>query len=159
MVAPHLPPYDPAAPADAARLDEAARALAALPRSRSQLLPALLAAQHVLGWLPRETIAQVAEHTRIPVSEVYASATGYSELLLDRPIPGTWHVCTGVSCELAGARALLDAVGEALPGRARPVDCQFLCALAPVAVDDHERLHGRVTVERVIARATGEVSA
>ena len=155
MLASPLPPHDPASPADAARLHEAARAVEVLPQSRTQLLPALLVAQRFLGWLPREAIAQAAAHIRVPVSEVYATATGYSELLLDRPIPGAWHVCTGVSCELAGARALLDAVGEALPGRARPIDCQFLCALAPVAVDGHERLHGRVTADRLLAHAEG----
>ena len=147
------PPYDPAAPADADRLLFAARSVEALPRRRDQLLPALLVAQHVLGWLPRAAIEQVASHVRVPVSEVYANATGYSELRLDRPTPGTWHVCTGVSCDLAGASALIEAAGAALPGQVRPIDCQFLCALAPVAVDDAERLHGRVTLDRIVAAA------
>ena len=125
------------------------------------MLPALLAAQHALGWLPREAVAHVAEHVRVPVSEVYATVTGYSELRLERPVPGTWHVCTGVSCDLSGARALLAALDAALPGRARGIDCQFLCALGPVAVDEAERLHGRVTTERVLAlaRAAGDGEA
>ncbi|MGE3855329.1 MAG: NAD(P)H-dependent oxidoreductase subunit E [Dehalococcoidia bacterium] len=155
---PAASPYDPDAPGDLERLQTAARSVEALPRSRTQLLPALLAAQHVLGWLPRAAIEQVAAHVRVPVSEVFATATGYSELLLERPVPGAWHVCTGVSCDLAGAAALIEAAGGALPGRVRTADCQFLCALAPVAVDAAERLHGRLTAARLIALA-GEATS
>lgn len=115
------------------------------------MLPAFLAAQHALGWLPRPAIEHVAEHTRVPVSEVYATATAYSELLLERPEPGAWYVCTGVACDLAGAPALLDAAA----GHARRIDCQFLCALAPVVHDDQERLYGRVTATDLAARAGG----
>ena len=151
--APHTPPFDGHAADASLRLEEAARAVEARPRRRDQLLPALLAAQHALGWLPREAVTRVAEHVRVPLSEVYATATAYSELRLARPVPGTWHVCTGVACDLAGAPALLDALAAALPGRVQRIDCQFLCPLAPVAVDDAERLHGRVTAERVITLA------
>lgn len=162
MAPPHEQDFDPDAPAASVRLDEAARSVNALPRRRDQLLPALLAAQHALGWLPREAVTHVAEHIRVPVSEVYATTTAYSELRLQRPVPGMWHICTGVSCHLAGARALLDAVGAALHGRARGIDCQFLCPLAPVAVDGAGRPYGRVTAERVLAfarAADGETHA
>ncbi len=134
-------PYDPAAPDSEARLREARSAVGRLPRERTQLLPAFLAAQDALGWLPREAVEHVSEHTRVPIAEVYATATAYSELRLEPPVPGTWCVCTGVACGLAGAEALL----EAIPDRTRPIDCQFLCALAPVVHDDAERLYGRVT--------------
>lgn len=141
-------PYDAAAPDAAARLVEAARAIEALPREKPSMLPALLAAQHALGWLPRPAVERVAAWVRVPVSEVYATATAYSELRLERPDPQVWHVCTGVACDLAGAEALLDAAPESTSR----VDCQFLCALAPVVADPHERLLGRVTAEGLRAR-------
>jgi NADH:ubiquinone oxidoreductase subunit E len=119
-----------------------------LPRERDQLLPALHAMQDALHWLPREAISYVASHVRVPVSEVYATVTAYSELRLEAPIAGQWHVCTGIACDLAGASALI----EGAPNAAG-IDCQFLCALAPVAVDEHERLHGRVTAEALLERA------
>ncbi|MEI7926843.1 MAG: hypothetical protein WCI61_11745, partial [Chloroflexota bacterium] len=53
MPASQSAPYDSAAPADAERLQWALRSVDALPRRRDQLLPALLVAQHALGWLPR----------------------------------------------------------------------------------------------------------
>jgi NADH:ubiquinone oxidoreductase subunit E len=120
-----------------------------LPRSRDQLLPALLAAEHALGWLPEPAVEHVATHTRIPLSEVYATATAYSELRLEAPIEGQWHVCTGVACRQAGADALIEALGE----RAAPIDCRFLCALAPVAEDSDGALHGRCAGERLVALA------
>lgn len=119
-----------------------------LPRDREQLLPALQAMHDALHWLPREAISYVASHIRVPLSEVYATTTAYSELRLEPPVPGQWHVCTGVACDLAGAEALL----EAAPTAAR-IDCQFLCALAPVVTDEHERLFGRVTADELRERA------
>jgi NADH-quinone oxidoreductase subunit E len=143
-------PFDADATDAAERLGDARAAVDALPRERTQTLPAFLAAQHALGWLPRPAIELVAEHTRVPVSEVYATATAYSELLLERPEAGTWYVCTGVACDMAGAPALLDAAA----GHGKRIDCQFLCALAPVVHDDQERLYGRVTPPDLAARAT-----
>jgi NADH:ubiquinone oxidoreductase subunit E len=114
-----------------------------LPRSRDQLLPVLQALHDELHWLPRETIGYAASHIRVPLSEVYAIATAYSELRLEPPVPGQWHVCTGVACDLAGASKLI----EAAPDHVTRADCQFLCALAPVVSDEHERLYGRVNAD------------
>ncbi len=41
--------------------DRVAHALAGFPRERQWLLPALHAVQHVLGWLPRTALADVAD--------------------------------------------------------------------------------------------------
>ncbi len=151
---PERPPFDATTADASARLAEATRAIEGHSRAKTALLPALLDAQHALGWLPRPAIEGVAGWVRVPVSEVYATATAYSELRLAPPDPATWHVCTGVSCDLAGADALL----EASPECTARIDCQFLCALAPVVADPHERLLGRMTPdslrERVAARGT-----
>ncbi|RLT42904.1 MAG: hypothetical protein DWI58_05545 [Chloroflexi bacterium] len=141
-------PYDAAASDAPARLAEAARAIEAHPRERTALLPALLDVQHALGWLPRPAIQRVAAWVRVPVSEVYATATAYSELRLERPDPAMWHVCTGVACDLAGAEDLLLSSPECTVR----IDCQFLCALAPVVVDPRERLLGRLTEDTLRAR-------
>lgn len=137
------PAGDAASAIDPALLEAAAAAVGALPRAREQLLPAFHAAHEAIGWLPRPAIELVAAHTRIPVSEVYATATAYSELRLEPPVPGQWHVCAGVACVLAGARGLHE--GE--PDHTALTDCQFLCALAPVVVDPRESLHGRMTAD------------
>ncbi len=127
-------------PFDLEAMQAGMSAVNGLPRERQQMLPALRAMHEALSWLPREAISYVASHIRIPLSEVYATTTAYSELRLEQPVPGQWHVCTGVACDLAGARDLIEAAPAALG-----IDCQFLCALAPVVVDEHEQLFGRVT--------------
>ena len=142
---------------DSPQLDERAlqaaiEAVEALPRRRDQLLPCLLAAQHAIGWLPRPAIELVARHTRIPLSEVYATTTAYSELRLAPPVPGEWRVCTGVACREAGAEALIGALDA--PHSTATTDCRFLCALAPVVEDEHESLFGRCTPERLRALAS-----
>ena len=48
----------------------------------------------------------------------------------------------GVACDLAGASELITCVDNV-----EQIDCQFLCALAPVVVDQHEQLYGRVTTD------------
>jgi NADH:ubiquinone oxidoreductase subunit E len=132
-----------------AELESMRAAVDALPRRRDQLLPALLAAGHDLGWLPEPAIEHVAAHVRVPLSEVYATATAYSELRLEPAVAGRWGVCTGVACREAGADALLAALGD----RAVEVDCRFACALAPIAEDDRGALLGRCTAERLHERA------
>lgn len=144
-------PYDVVASDAIARLAEATRAIEAYPRERTSLLPALFDAQDSLGWLPRPAIERVAAWLRVPVSEVYATATVYSELRLERPDPAIWHVCTGVACDLAGAEDLL----LSSPESTACIDCQFLCALAPVVADPHERLLGRLTPDTLRARIAG----
>ncbi len=140
---------------DSPQLDERAlqaaiEAVEALPRRRDQLLPCLLAAQHAAGWLPRAAIELVARHTRIPLSEVYATTTAYAELRLEPPIPGEWRVCTGVACREAGADELIGALSAlGAPHSTATTDCRFLCALAPVVEDEHESLFGRCTPERL----------
>ena len=46
--------------------------LAALPRERTWLLPALRAAQHGERWLSPDTLDRIAAHLRVPKSEVRA---------------------------------------------------------------------------------------
>ena len=123
-------------------MQEGTSGVDALPRDKDQLLPALLAMHEALEWLPREAISYVANHVQVPLSEVYATTTAYSELRLKPPVPGQWHVCIGIACQLAGADTLLDQVSNA-----DRIDCQFLCALAPVVCDEDEQLFGRVSVE------------
>jgi NADH-quinone oxidoreductase subunit F len=136
-----------------------AEALAPFPRERTWLLPALQAVQEIVGHLPDWALADTARHLRVPASEVYGVATNYPEFR--RSPRGAHHVrvCTGVSCALAGGRALLDAVcrrhavepGQTGADRALTVeeaDCLFACSVAPL-VDVDGAYHGRVTLDAV----------
>ncbi len=77
------------------------------------------------GGLRPGVSAQVSAETNVPEADVYGVGTFYT--LLRRP--GVRRICKGLSCQLAGAAALLDADPEA-----EPVSCLGQCDRAPVAV-------------------------
>ena len=97
----------------------------------------------VVGW-----------HLGIPVSEVYGSATSYSDFKIEEPGTPIFRICTGLSCKLNGALDLLSAAKQqqsfsnnAITGNSFSVEetaCGFLCPMAP-AVQVNESWHGRLT--------------
>jgi NADH:ubiquinone oxidoreductase subunit F (NADH-binding)/NADH:ubiquinone oxidoreductase subunit E len=126
------------------------------PRERTWLLPALHVAQHEAGWVSPEALAAIAEHLRVPLSEVYGVATHYPEVRLIKPGARLVRVCTGVSCRLTGGATLLSACETRLGIRAgdtsrdgavtlEEMDCAFDCAVAPVVEVDGVQV-GRVQV-------------
>ena len=80
------------------------------PREHGQLLPALHYLQHEFDYLPDWGMEVVSWHLGIPASEVYGAATSYSDLRVDRPGAHVIRICTGLSCRVAGADAVLDAI-------------------------------------------------
>lgn len=137
------------------------------PREHGQLLPALHYLQHEFDYLPDWGMEVVSWHLGIPASEVYGAATSYSDLRIERPGEHVIRVCTGLSCRVAGADAVLDAikvrlgaeVGETAelsdtPGTGVSFEqtaCGFLCAVAPaVQIDGH--WHGRANPGRMVSR-------
>src|SRR5207249_2472851 len=81
-------------------------------------------------------------------------ASHYPELRLTRPGRRLVRVCTGVSCQVRGGRALLAACEQTLGVRAgqttadgavtlEELDCAFACSIAPVVEVDHA-YRGRV---------------
>jgi NADH-quinone oxidoreductase subunit F len=141
-------------------------ALEGFPRERTWLLPALHAVQHEGRWISPENLAAVAEHLRVPLSEVYGVATNYPEFRLTAPGRRVARVCVGVSCRILGSLELLAALERRLGVTAggttadgswtlEPFDCAFNCSMAPVAEVDGRQL-GRVAaddVERVLGAA------
>src|SRR5438046_9779969 len=117
--------------------------LAAFPRERTWLLPALRAAQQAERWLSPETLDRIAAHLRVPKSEVWGVASHYPEFRLTRPGRRLLRICTGVACLTRGAADLLahaeDRLGIGAGETTSPrevtleaLDCAFGCAVAPV---------------------------
>ena len=126
-------------------------------RTRSNLLPALHFLQHEHGYLPEWALQVVGWHLRVPASEVYGSATSYSELRLDTPPALVITVCTGLACWLAGSDdllALAQKAGEEGTS-VRTTACAFICGVAPaVSVTGqggHRRWLGRMNTGRLAA--------
>jgi NADH-quinone oxidoreductase subunit F len=121
-------------------------AVAAFPRERRWLLPALHAMQRAHGWLSREALAEVAAHLRVPASEVWGVASDYPEFRLEPTGTHLVRVCTGLTCRLLGGADVLARV-RAQRGTGDTVeeaDCFFACSVAPVVAVDGVQ-HGRVT--------------
>ena len=133
------------------------------PRERGQLLPALHFLQHEFGFLPGWAMEVVGWHLGVPSSEVYGAATSYTELRTERPGDVVVRVCSALSCEVAGAGALLDALRDALgagvgetsaDGRftLEETACGFLCAMAPAA-EIGGRWRGRLDPDSAVQAA------
>jgi NADH:ubiquinone oxidoreductase subunit F (NADH-binding)/NADH:ubiquinone oxidoreductase subunit E len=134
--------------------------IAAFPRERRWLLPALHAVQHAHGWLSEEALADVAAHLRVPASEVWGVATDYPELRLQPTRTHRVRVCTGVTCRLLGSDAVLARVRERVDAdvTVEEADCFFVCSVAPV-IEANGAYRGRVTAEGAEAGAEGAEGA
>ena len=123
-------------------------------RNRDNLLPALHLLQYEHGYLPEWALQVVGWHLRVPASEVYGSATSYSELRLDPPKRRNIVVCTGLACWQSGAEDLLSAASQPPDPEGETgvttTACAFMCGLAPaVRVDGGWR--GRMNAQQLAA--------
>jgi NADH:ubiquinone oxidoreductase subunit F (NADH-binding)/NADH:ubiquinone oxidoreductase subunit E len=142
--------------------------LSRFPRERTWLLPALQAIQHREGWLSIDALGEVADHLRVPRSEVHGVASHYPEFRLSPPGRRVIRVCTGVSCRIQGGLECLATLerrlGVSTDNAARsaitpdgevtlePLDCAFNCSTGPVIEVDGQQM-GRVSpghIERVL---------
>lgn len=144
--------------ADRAQLREI---LADAPTCADELIENLHRIQDALGHLPAGVLVALAEAMRLPLAAVYEVATFYHHFDVVRegetpPPLVTVRVCESQSCEMAGARALLDDLraryGDAV--RVIPAPCVGRCAAAPVAVVGQNAIE-RATLSAVAAAVDG----
>lgn len=149
---------------DGVMLDESVveEVVAQFPRQTGDVLGILeeLQQRHPQRFLPKETLAQVAQHLELSASRVYGVATFYSFFNLHPQGDHTLMICRGTACHTRGSKALLDRLKRILdvrPGEdgesftsadgkvtIRTVACFGQCALAPVLTAD-ERTYSYVT--------------
>lgn len=109
---------------------------------RHELIPILQQVQREFGYLPRETMREVARFAGVPESRVYAVATFYAQFRFT-PI-GRKHVmaCRGTACHVRGAPQILQKIekqlgikeGETTADREyslETVACIGACGLSP----------------------------
>ena len=129
------------------------------PRARDLLIEHLHLIQDKFGHISAPHLAALAQEMRLAMAEVYEVATFYAHFDVIRegeaaPLPLTVRVCDGLSCEMAGATAILKSLALRLGGHARVVraPCMGLCDKAPVVQVGHRQLT-RATLETVAAAA------
>ena len=108
---------------------------------RDLLIEHLHRIQDAEGCLPAPLLAALAELMRLSQAEVFEVATFYHHFDVvregaARPAALTVRVCDSLSCRLAGAEALVDALGARLgvDVRVQRVPCIGRCAEAPAVV-------------------------
>ena len=92
---------------------------------RHLLLPALRAAQRRVGWVTPGALGYASRRLEVPPADAYGVATFYALLALEERPPEVLHVCTDLSCRLAGAK---------VPEGAIPSPCLGLCERAPASL-------------------------
>jgi formate dehydrogenase len=128
-------------------------------RRRDLLIEYLHAIQDKYGSLSAAHLQALAEDMHLAMAEVYEVATFYAhfDVVLDgeaAPAPLTIRVCDSLTCEMMGAKALL----EELPGklgrevRVVPAPCMGRCENAPVAEVGHRHVVD-ATVETLVEAA------
>jgi NADH-quinone oxidoreductase subunit E len=128
--------------------DEIQKAAARYPQRRSAVMPALRLAQERYGWLSPDALREVADALDLTPADVEAVATFYDMFNLEPVGRHLVEVCTNLSCALAGARQVVEALEIELgigPGETsddgevtfRLIECAGGCGYAPVVVVDH----------------------
>jgi len=110
-------------------------------RASDLLIEHLHKIQDKFGHISAKHLAALAAEMKLSQTEVYEVATFYHHFDVIKegqtpPPPLTVRVCESVSCDMAGAHGLIDALTKALGEgvRVQPVPCVGRCQHAPVAV-------------------------
>ncbi|HEY5701069.1 MAG TPA: NAD(P)H-dependent oxidoreductase subunit E, partial [Gammaproteobacteria bacterium] len=138
-------------------LDEIRALLGEGPRQRDLLIEYLHLIQDRYHCLSAAHLAALAEDMRLPMAEVYETATFYAHFDVlkegDTPPPAiTVRVCDSLSCEMMGAQALLKALERDAGNDVRVVraPCMGRCDTAPVAEVGHRHVD-HASVENVLS--------
>jgi formate dehydrogenase len=144
---------------DARALAEVQALLGAQPRRRDLLIEYLHTIQDRYGHLSAAHLVALAREMNLALAEVYEVATFYHHFDVVKegekaPPALTVRVCDSLSCELAGARALIDELKRALGEGVRviPAPCVGRCEQAPVAVVGQNPV-AQATVDKVASLA------
>lgn len=139
-------------------LERVNRLLGDAPNQRDLLLEHLHCLQDHLGYLYLPDLRALAERMNLPMAEVYETASFYAHFTLVRedetPPPAiTIRVCDSLSCQLAGAEALSQALKQQLdPDAVRVIHapCMGRCDQAPVLELGHYHLE-QATPEKALS--------
>lgn len=150
-----------------AALDEVRALLGDRERRRDLLIEFLHLIQDAYGHLSARHLRALCEEMRLPMAEVWEVATFYAHFDPlredDTPPPAlTIRVCDSLSCELAGAEQLLEALSAGLdPAQVRVLraPCMGRCDTAPVLELGHNHID-RADVDKVrVAISVGDTHA
>jgi len=128
-------------------------------RKREELIPILQEVQAVLGYLPNDAMLDVARHTGVAESNVFAVASFYAQFRFTPRGRKIVRVCRGTACHVRGAERILREVEKQLgirEGETTPdleysletVACIGCCGLSPCLMINDE-VKAKLTPKKV----------
>jgi NADH-quinone oxidoreductase subunit E len=126
---------------------------------KGNVIPLLQKTQDIFGFLPEESMREIARVTGATTAEIYGVATFYAQFRFTPMGKHVMKVCHGTACHVQGADSLDTVVEQKLgvkPGRTTAdgeftverVACLGCCSLAPVVMIDGE-VYGRLTGDKL----------
>ncbi len=124
-----------------------------------ELIPVLQHVQEEFGYLPEQSISEIARFTGAPESRVYSVATFYTQFRFTPVGRNHVMVCRGTACHVKGAPRILDELenqldikeGETTPDMAfslETVACIGACGAAPTMMIN-EDTYGQLTAKKI----------
>ncbi len=128
-------------------------------KTRGLLIHALQGIQGDHNYLPEEELKALSKNLRVPLSEIYSTATFYKQFYFTPRGRNIARVCTGTACHVRGAGEILDAIKEEFKIKEgettedasltlETVGCVGCCGLAPV-MTVNEEIVGEVETEKL----------
>jgi len=125
--------------------------------TQGALLPLLHAIQDAIGFIPPESVAQIAKGLNLSRAEVHGVITYYHFFRTEKPGKHVVQICRAESCQSCGSEELIQLAEKTLGCKVHhttangsvtlePVYCLGLCASSP-AIQVDEKLHAGVTAE------------
>ena len=123
------------------------------------LMPVLQGIQDAYGFVPKPTIALVAERLNTYPSQIYGVLTFYSQFHLKPRGKFIIRVCVGTACHVQGAERIVETffgrlgighaeTSEDLRYTFEKVACLGACGMAPLAMVNDDT-YGKMTVQKV----------
>ncbi len=130
---------------------------------KGNLIPLLQGTQEMFGYIPKEAFEKIANDTGLRLSDMYGVATFYAQFRLNPVGKHIVKICHGTACHVQNAKAVSDALQEALgveDGETtedglftlESVACLGCCSLAPVMMigdETYGKLSGSEAVKIV----------
>lgn len=127
------------------------------------VIPLLLGAQDIYGYLPHDAFLKIAEGTGLSLSKIFGVATFYAQFRLKPVGKHIIKVCHGTACHVENAGVITEALEDALKIKdgettkdrlftLESVACLGCCSLAPVmmiAEDTYGKLTGNASMKIV----------
>ena len=128
-------------------------------RDRQACIKVLQEIQRAFGFLPREVLRYVAEHSQITDSQIYGVSTFYERFRFHPIGKHLVRCCCGTACHVNGAKSMSRTLEEILKIKDREttsdglftretVACLGCCSLAPVMMVD-STVYGRLTTKEI----------